>query len=158
MEESQNWRINTEICSLFFGGASKGKPGIVGASVVFDYKGNKQKEYAWGIGREKNNGAEWYALIKGLELAREMEIEEMNIIGDSLIVITEARNISKDWNTPTKMHHILLCLVKEFKTITFLHVLRGQNQQAYSMANKGVGLNCGVLKKDSVITENIWIP
>ena len=88
-----------------------------------------------------------------------MGIEEMNVIGDSLIVIREARNISIYWKNPsTKMHHMILCLVKEFKTITFLHVLRGQNHQANNMANKGVGLSCGVLEKDSVISENVWIP
>ena len=96
-EELSKWRNNSGISSLFFDGASKGNPGIADASrVIFDYKGNKQKEYAWGIGRATNNGAEWYALIKGLELAREMGIEEMNVIGDSLIVIREARNISRD--------------------------------------------------------------
>ena len=74
-EELKTWRISTRISSMFFDGASKGNPRIAGVGrVIFDYKGNKQKEYAWGIGRETNNGAEWYALIKGLELAREMGI------------------------------------------------------------------------------------
>ena len=102
---------------------------------------------------------EWLALIKGLELAREMGIEEMSVIGDSLIVIMEARNMSRNRKIPSsKMHHILSCLVKEFETITFLHVLRGQNHQADTMANKGVGLHCDVLEKDRIILENIWIP
>ena len=88
-----------------------------------------------------------------------MGIEEMSIIGDSLIVIRETRNISRNRKVPSsKMHHILYYLVKEFKTITFLHVLRGQNHQANNMANKGVGLHCDVLEKDSIILENIWIP
>ena len=63
---------------MFFDGASKGNPGLEGAGgVIFDSKGNKQKEYAWGIGRATNNGAEWLALIKGLELSRDMGTEEM---------------------------------------------------------------------------------
>ena len=83
----------------------------------------------------------------------------MSVIGDSLIVIREERNISRDWKIPSsKMHHMLSCLVKEFKTITFLHVLKGQNHQVDSMANKGVGLCCAVLEKDSIILENVWIP
>ena len=61
---------------MFFNGASKGNLGLVGTSgVIFDSKGNKQKEYAWGIGRATNNGEEWIALIKGLELARDMGIK-----------------------------------------------------------------------------------
>ena len=62
---------------MFFDGASKGNPRIAGVGrVIFDYKGNKQKEYAWGIGRETNNGAEWYALIKGLELAKKWRLRK----------------------------------------------------------------------------------
>ena len=88
-----------------------------------------------------------------------MGIEEMSVIGNSLIVIREARNISRNRKSPSsKMHHLLFCLVKEFKTIIFLHVLRGQNHQADNMANKGVGLRCSVLEKYNVILENIWIP
>ena len=89
--------------------------------------GNKQKEYAWGIGRAMNNGAEWITLIKGLELARDTGIEEISVIGDSLIVIREAIRITRNRKSPTsKMHHLLLYLDKEFKSISFLHVLRGQ--------------------------------
>ena len=159
-EELKNWRINTGINSLFFDGASKINPGIAGAGgVILDHNGNKQTEFAQGLGRATNNGAEWYALIKGLELAREMGIEEMNVIGDSLIVIKEARYIYKNWKTPhSKMHRMLLCLVKEFKNITVLHVLRRENQQADCMANKGASLNCGVMEKDRVISADVWIP
>ena len=102
---------------------------------------------------------QWCALIKGLELSREMGIEEVNVIEDSLIVIREARKIYKNWKTPSsKMHKMLLCLIKEFKFITFLHVLRGQNHQADRMANIGAGLNCGVMEKDRVISDDVWIP
>ena len=150
--------VNT--LTLFFDDASKGNLGIIGAGgVIYDSNGNKQIEYAQGLGRATNNGAKWYVAIKGLELAREIGIEEMSIIGDSLIVIREARNISRDRKIPSsKMHHMLFCLVKEFKTITFLHVLRGQNQQVDNMTNKGVGLSCSVLEEDRVIHENVWIP
>ena len=159
-KDLSKWRDNLGISSLFFDGASKGNPGIVGADgVIFDHKGIKQQEYAWVIGRATNNGAEWYALIKGLGLAREMGIEEMYVIGDSLIVIREAKKIYKNWKTPSsKMHKMLPCLTKEFKFLFFLHVLRGQNRKADRMANIGAALNCGVMEKDSVISADVWIP
>ena len=87
-----------------------------------------------------------------------MGTEEMIAIGDSLIVTREVRNISRNRKSPSsKMHRLLYCLAKEFKSINFLHVLRGHNRQADSMANKGVGLRCGVLERDNVTLENIWI-
>ena len=70
-DELQNWWTNIGSNSLFFDGASKGNPWIAGTGgVIFDSKGNKKKEYARGIGRAMNNGAEWNTLIKVLELAR----------------------------------------------------------------------------------------
>ena len=145
---------------MFFYSASKGNPGLVGAGgVIYDPMGNKQKEYAWGIGRAMNNGAKLIALIKGLELARDTGIEEISVIRDSLIAIREAIRITRNWKSQTsKMHHLLLYLGKEFKSISFLDVLRGQNHQEDVMANKGVGLRCGVLEKENDILENIWIP
>ena len=74
-DEHQNWRTTIGINTLFFDGASKGNPGIADAGgVIYDSHGNKQIEYDWGIGRETNNGAEWCALIKGLELAKDIGI------------------------------------------------------------------------------------
>ena len=50
-EELQNWWTKIGSSSLFFDGVSKGNPGLVDAGgVIFDSKGNKQKEYASGIG------------------------------------------------------------------------------------------------------------
>ena len=159
-EDFQNWWAKIGISALFFYGASKGNPQLASVGgVIYDPMGNKQKEYAWGIRREMNNGAEWIALIKGSELAKDIGIEEMSVIGDSLIVIREAIRITRNQKSPTsKMHHLLLYLGKEFKSISFLHVLRVQNHQADRMENKGVGLRYRVLEKDKDILENIWIP
>ena len=56
-EEFQNWWTKIGNNSLFFDGAFKGNPWLASASrVIFDSKGNKQKEYAWDIGRVANNG------------------------------------------------------------------------------------------------------
>ena len=70
--------------SVFFDGASKGNPWMAGAGgVYFNLKGIKLKEYAWGIDKKNNTGAEWLALIKGLELERNEGIEELSVFGDS---------------------------------------------------------------------------
>ena len=55
-EDLRKWRNNSGISTLFFDGASIGNPRLTGAGgVIFDHKGTKQQEYAWGIGRETNN-------------------------------------------------------------------------------------------------------
>ena len=66
------------------------------------------------------------------------------VFGDSCMVIGEARKIAMNRkNTITKTHHLLKCMVNEFKAINFIHILRENNKQAESMANKGVDLDCG---------------
>ena len=65
----RNWWTKLDCHTLFFDGASKGNPGLIGAGEVIFYPGgNKQKDFPWGLGRSTNNYAEWLALLKGLEI------------------------------------------------------------------------------------------
>ena len=96
-EYFKSWWKKLGCSSLFFDGASKGNPRTVGAwGVYFNFKGIKLKEYAWGIDRKTNNGAEWLTLIKGLELAGNDGIEELVVFGDLCMVIGEARKIERN--------------------------------------------------------------
>ena len=81
------------------------------------------------------------------------------VFGDSMMVVREVRNLAKNRKNPaTKTHHILKCIVNEYKVINFLYVLRENNKQTDTMANKGVGLNCGVLVCDQKVYKRNWIP
>ena len=109
--------------------------------------------------KQTNNCAEWLALIKGLELARNIDIEELVVFEDSMLVIREARNLmNKCKNLLTKTHPILKCMVNEYKAINFLHLLKENNQQADIMANKGVDLDYGILVYDQKNYKRNWIP
>ena len=111
--------------SLFFDGASKGNPGLGGAGGEFFYhRGNRQKDYAWGLGKKSNNYAVWLALIKWLEIVTTLGIKDLVVFGDSLLVIREARKLIENYKNPsTKMHHIFNNLVSEFNIINFLYIL-----------------------------------
>ena len=119
----------------------------------------KQKEYAWGLGKKSNNGTEWLALMKGLEIARSCRIEELAVFGDSLMVTREGRKLSKNYKSLSiKLHYILKCLGSEFKSLKFFHILRANNKQEDLMANKGVLLECGVLVCNEERHGIRWIP
>ena len=158
-EEFKCWWKKLGCSSLFFDNALKGNLGMAGAGgVYFNSEGIKLKEYAWGINRKTNNGAEWLALIKGLELARKYGIKELLVFGDSCMVIGEAHKLMRNRKNPITMtHHLSKCTVNDYKAINFLHVLRENNNQADSMANKGVGLDCGDLLCDQHDYERNWI-
>ena len=127
--------------------------------VYFNFEGIKLKEYAWGIGMKTNNGVEWLALIKGIELERKDGIEELVVFRDSCMVIGEARKLVRNRKNPiTKNHHLFNFMVNDYKSINSLHVLRENNKQADSMANKGVDLDCRNLLCDQQDYERNWIP
>ena len=111
------------------------------------------------MGKKSNNGVEWLALIKGLEVADSCRMEEIIVYGDSLMVIREARLLYNKIKNPTiKMHHILICLGREFRSIKFFHILRSNNKQVDLMANRGVLIDYGELVYNEEMKGISWIP
>ena len=81
------------------------------------------------MGKKSNNGVEWLALIKGLEIANSCGMEELAVYGDSLMVIREEILLYKKRNIPlTKIHHILIYIGMEFTSLNFFHILRTSNK------------------------------
>ena len=98
----KNWWTKLDCHSLFFDGASKGNLSLSGAGrVIFDPGGIKLKDFAWGLGRSTNNKAEWLALLKGLEIAITLGIQELVVLGDSLLVIREVRKLARNFKRPS---------------------------------------------------------
>ena len=139
-EDFATWWSNLGCNYLLFNRASKGNLGLVGVGgVIFYYEGNKYKEYAWGLGKKYNNGVEWLALMKGLEIERNCGIKELAIFGDSLMITCKARNLIKNYKSSSiKLHYTFKLLVSEFKDLKVFHILRENNNQVDLMANKGV--------------------
>ena len=94
-----------------------------------------------------------------MEIANNCGMEELVVYGDSLMVIREAILLYKKMKSLiTKMHHILIYLGIEFKSIKFFHNLRTNNKQDDLMANRGVSLDYGELVCNEDRLEISWIP
>lgn len=130
---------------LKFDGCSKGNPGIAGAGAVLylnnDDDNDVSLEEIWAtsqfIGTKvTNNEAEYSGLIIGLKRAIEMNIKELNVEGDSLLVIKQmlgeynvkSENLFKLYNEAKECQ-------KQFKNITFTHIYRNQNKRADQLSN-----------------------
>ena len=76
-------------------GGSRGNPGpaAVGA-VATDADGEPLGERKLYIGEATNNGAEYRAVLLGLELARELGAEEVEVVNDSELI---ARQIGGEY-------------------------------------------------------------
>jgi ribonuclease HI len=54
--------------------------------VILDFpkkRGNPEIKYAWSLGQATNNQAEEYALLKGVQLAKGLQLQQLIIMGDS---------------------------------------------------------------------------
>ncbi|XP_011627584.1 uncharacterized protein LOC105421539 [Amborella trichopoda] len=82
-----------------------------------------------------SNVAEYEALIADLENTRELQIEQLRVMGDSLLVINQ---INGEWNVNEKKLQLyqdsVVKLSKYFKKVTFQHVTRENNRFADTLA------------------------
>lgn len=126
--------------TLFFDGCSKGNPGKAGAGAVLYEVEKEVFALSKYLGDDKtNNEAEYMALIMGLEQAMEIKVEELTVYGDSELVINQVNGKYKV-KSPNLIHLFtqVEMLKKCFKSITFIHVFREQNQRADLLSNLGV--------------------
>jgi ribonuclease HI len=51
--------------------------------VLYDPRGNHELNYYWNIGITSNNKVEAYVVYQGVQLEKQRQIYELNIVGDS---------------------------------------------------------------------------
>jgi ribonuclease HI len=113
-------------------------------------RGKRILNYYWNIGKDTNNKAEAYALLKGIQLAKLRQISNLNVIGDSKTIIrmmiqgTEPKNLS--------LKIIIDRIRVDSRTLKpkFLHVLRENNTAADKMANEAIGRPPGTLGVEGI--------
>ena len=141
------WLREKNTYSLFFDGASKGNPGPSGGGgVILTPSGSIQSSFAWGLGVETNNFAEFYALWQGLRQALSLKIRNISIFGDSRLVIQAMRSKSRPPNLHmNKIAQKIQTLAGKFQIISFYHVLRHLNKQADLEANHASTLSKSII-------------
>lgn len=129
---------------VFSDGGARGNPGPAAIGIlVCDERGEALREHQETIGEATNNIAEYRAVIRGLELAHELGIEEVEYFVDSELV---ARQLSGQYRIKTPHLKDLFLRVKEkeknFKKIAYIHVPRTHEkiQQADRLVNQALNL------------------
>ncbi|ADQ06164.1 ribonuclease H [Caldicellulosiruptor hydrothermalis 108] len=146
----------------YFDGASKGNPGPAGAGIVIvNPAGNVILEYSKELGIKTNNEAEYLALIELLQKALELGIKELEILGDSQLVINQ---VFGSWNI--NMPHLYALyeqateLLEKFDKVKAKWIPREKNQLADSLSNKAITRptpNIFPVEKLEQITDHIFI-
>ncbi|XP_058735533.1 uncharacterized protein LOC131607565 [Vicia villosa] len=143
-------RGNQRFYTLQFDGASRGNPGPAGAgAVLFDENGNVLYHFRKGLGYQSNNVAEYHALILGLQQAIMKGCKNINVQGDSQLVINQFLG---SWriNNP---HLMSLCgaalqLRNNFRSFGIQHISRDSNTRADAQANWAIYLQEGQVEED----------
>lgn len=126
--------------AMFFDGCSKGNPGRAGAgAVLYDASGNEVfAESVFAGHSTTNNEAEYTGLILGLNSALKQGITELQVRGDSQLVIRQMQGKYKV-NSPklAPLHKCATTLAAKFAKIEYEHVYRDKNQRADALSNAG---------------------
>ncbi len=110
---------------IYTDGASRGNPGKSALAGVIVKDNQIIKVYSEFIGLTTNNVAEYKAITKALEEAKQMKEKSVKIFSDSLLAISQINGVYK-----VKSPHLteLLKEIKEkkedFSNINFSHVAR----------------------------------
>ena len=122
---------------VYFDGACRGNPGEAAVGWVIVTDGGIVTEGGERVGRMTNNAAEYEALLKGLELAVEYGFDEVEIRGDSELIVKQVRG-EYDTNDPDLREYRISVreLLTEFSEWSISHVPRDINERADKLANE----------------------
>ncbi len=118
-------------------GASRGNPGEAGIGCFIQLSDGRTIKISEHIGITTNNVAEYKALIKGLEAAKEAGAEEIEIFSDSELLVRQICGIYKVKNKNLReLHERVRKLLSKFKLYTITHIKREDNAIADILAKE----------------------
>ena len=118
-------------------GGARGNPGPAAIGVVLsDEHGAVVEELGEAIGETTNNVAEYRALLRGLERARALGADEVEVVGDSELVAKQVIGQYKVKHAGLKpLHAEALRALGGFARWTVRTVPRAQNAAADALVN-----------------------
>jgi ribonuclease HI len=120
-------------------GGARGNPGPAAIGVVVRGEGEVLDEVGERIGEATNNVAEYKALLKGIELAAAHGGTELELIGDSELVVRQVEGRYKVRNAGMKeLHEEVKRALRDFDSWSIRHVRRAQNADADRLVNEAL--------------------
>jgi ribonuclease HI len=119
-------------------GGARGNPGpaAIGA-VVQDGGGKVLEERGERIGTATNNVAEYRALLLGIERAAELGAGELELVGDSELIVRQVKGEYKVKDpTLRELHGEVKRALRPFESWSIRHVRREQNAEADRLVNQ----------------------
>jgi ribonuclease HI len=121
-------------------GGARGNPGPAAIGVVVrNEDGAVVEAVGETIGRQTNNVAEYKALLRGIELASAHGATQVELVGDSELVVRQVEGRYKVKNADLKpLHARAKEMLSEFDNWEIRHVKRAQNADADALVNQAL--------------------
>jgi ribonuclease HI len=121
-------------------GGARGNPGPAAvAAVVQDTDGGVLEERSERIGTATNNVAEYRALLLGIERARALGAGELELVGDSELVVRQVNGEYKVKDaTLRELHAEVRRALSGFDGWSIRHVRREENAEADRLVNQAL--------------------
>ena len=121
-------------------GGARGNPGPAAiAAVVADADGGLVEESAEPIGPATNNVAEYRALLLGIERARALGADELELVGDSELVVRQVRGEYRVKDAALReLHGRVREALAGFERWSIRHVRREANERADQLVNEAL--------------------
>jgi ribonuclease HI len=119
-------------------GGARGNPGPAAAACVISapQDGKTLGEHAQLLGATTNNVAEYRALLLGLQRARQLGADEVEVVGDSELIAKQVLGDYKVKNAALKsLHREALASFARFASWSIRTVPRAQNAEADALVN-----------------------
>ena len=118
-------RMSTSDFSIFTDGAARGNPGPATAAFLFVQNEKILHKRSFFLGNQTNNQAEYRAIIKALEIAKEYTKENIVLLSDSELVIKQLNGEYQVKNPTLKtLFREVMTQLKFFSSVKFTHVSR----------------------------------
>jgi len=121
-------------------GGARGNPGPAAiAAVVQDGEGGVLEERGERIGKATNNVAEYRALLLGIERAAALGASDVELVGDSELVVRQVKGEYKvkDANL-RELHAEVKRALASFERWSIRHVRREHNSEADRLVNRAL--------------------
>ena len=119
-------------------GGARGNPGSAAiAAVVATPAGEAVEQRGEAIGPATNNVAEYRALLLGIELARERGAGEVELVGDSELVVKQVKGEYRVKDPDLRsLHAEVRAALEPFERWSIRHVRRDDNAAADQLVNE----------------------
>jgi ribonuclease HI len=121
-------------------GGARGNPGSAAiAAVVTNPDGESVAQSAETIGPATNNVAEYRALLLGIERARELGADQVELVGDSELIVRQVQGAYKVKDRALReLHGRVKEALADFDDWTIRHVRREDNEHADRLVNEAL--------------------